>query len=106
MDSRRLSCSFIARAASSISAKVFGGIGAVCEMTAFSTESTLSTALQHGQVTSKAGTVFAIQFNDIAIYGSWGFSLMGSTLNKYSISHPKRKTENATTTMARVSPKL
>src|SRR2546427_2919638 len=31
---------------------------------------------------------------------------MGSTLNKYSISHPKRKTEKATTTMARVSPKL
>src|SRR5438094_10283778 len=60
MDSRRLSCSFIALAASSISANIFGLIGAVCEMTALPTESTLSTAPQHGQVTSKAGADLAI----------------------------------------------
>jgi len=60
MDSRRLSCSFMARTASSMSAKVLGLTAAVCAITAFSAGSTFSTALQHGQVTSKAGAFFAI----------------------------------------------
>src|SRR5271166_6653035 len=55
MESRRLSCSFMARAASSISLNILGLTAAVCAITALAAESTFSTALQHGQVISKAG---------------------------------------------------
>src|SRR5450631_1104627 len=54
MESRRLSCSFMARAASSMSLKVLGLTAAVWAITASFSESTFSTALQHGQVTSNA----------------------------------------------------
>src|SRR5215831_5316902 len=70
MESRRLSCSFMARAASSMSLKVFGWTGAVWAMTALVPESTFKTALQHGQVTSKAVEFFAISANDTPIQDS------------------------------------
>ena len=54
MESRRLSCSFMARAASSISLNILGLTAAVCAITAWESESTFNTALQHGQVTSNA----------------------------------------------------
>src|ERR1700722_1301914 len=54
MESRRLSCSFMARAASSMSFNILGLTAAVWAMTAWDSESTFSTALQQGQVTSKA----------------------------------------------------
>ena len=53
IESRRLSCSFMARAASSMSLKVFGLIGAVCAMMLRVAVSTFMTAPQQGQVTSK-----------------------------------------------------
>src|SRR5215472_16482996 len=53
MDSLRPSCSRIALAAASKSAKVLGLMGATCEITALVSGSTFSTALQHGQPTSK-----------------------------------------------------
>src|ERR1700732_4380282 len=55
MESRRLSCSFIARAASSMSLNIFGLTAAVCAMTALASGSTFNTALQQGHVTSNAG---------------------------------------------------
>src|SRR6476660_1872788 len=60
IESRRLSCSFIARAASSISLKVFGLTAAVWAITALAPGSIFRTALQQGQVTSNAGEFFAI----------------------------------------------
>src|ERR1700693_5304355 len=59
MDSRRVSCSFMARAASSISANMRGFTAAVWAITARVSTSTFSSALQHGQVTSKLGAFFA-----------------------------------------------
>ena len=56
-----MSCSFMARAASSMSLKVFTRGGGVWPITASSSASTLRTALQHGQVTSKAELFFAIE---------------------------------------------
>src|SRR5208282_664792 len=53
IESRRLSCSFMARAASSISLKVFGLTGAVCAMMLRVAASIFITAPQQGQVTSK-----------------------------------------------------
>src|SRR5208283_4449606 len=53
MESRRLSCSFMARAASSMSLKVFGLTGAVCAMMLRVDASIFMTAPQQGQVTSK-----------------------------------------------------
>src|SRR5208282_2005293 len=53
MESRRLSCSFMARAASSMSLKVFGLKGAVCAMMLRVEASIFMTAPQQGQVTSK-----------------------------------------------------
>src|SRR5271165_1707090 len=61
MDSRRLSCSRMALAAASMSLKVFGFTAAVWAMTARVSTSILSTALQHGHVTSKLGEFFAIE---------------------------------------------
>src|SRR5579863_440069 len=60
MDSRRVSCSFMARAASSMSANMRGFTAAVWAMTERVSVSTLSNALQQGQVTSKFGGFFAI----------------------------------------------
>src|SRR5580704_11998115 len=60
MESRRLSCSFIARAASSMSLNILGLTAAVWAITAWFSGSTFNTALQHGQVTSKAGEDRAI----------------------------------------------
>src|ERR1700689_3347715 len=54
MESRRLSCSFMARAASSMSLNILGLTAAVWAITAWESESTFNTALQHGQVTSNA----------------------------------------------------
>src|SRR5271154_4109585 len=53
IESRRLSCSFMARAASSMSLKVFGLTGAVCAMMLRVAGSIFITAPQQGQVTSK-----------------------------------------------------
>src|SRR5208282_6526409 len=53
IESRRLSCSFMARAASSMSLKVFGLTGAVCAMMFRVDASIFMTAPQQGQVTSK-----------------------------------------------------
>src|SRR5580698_865040 len=53
IESRRLSCSFMARAASSMSLKVFGLTGAVCAIMLRVDASIFRTAPQHGQVTSK-----------------------------------------------------
>src|SRR5215475_13008577 len=64
MESRRLSCSFMARAASSMSLKVFGLAAAVCAITALVPGSIFRTALQHGQVTSKAGAFLAMSRAD------------------------------------------
>src|SRR5262249_7354825 len=64
IESRRLSCSRMALAAASISAKVLGFTAATWEITALVSPSTLRTALQQGQVTSKfAGVFFAISAN-------------------------------------------
>src|SRR5580704_16532019 len=54
MESRRLSCSFMARAASSMSLNILGLTAAVWAIAAWDSESTFNTALQHGQVTSNA----------------------------------------------------
>lgn len=61
IDSRRLSCSRIALAAASMSLKVFGLTAAVCAITARSSVSIFSSALQHGHVTSKFEVFFATQ---------------------------------------------
>src|SRR2546430_9376544 len=53
MDSLRSSCSRMALAAASKSLKVLGLTAAICEITALFSGSTFSTALQHGQPTSK-----------------------------------------------------
>src|SRR6266852_5672913 len=53
IESRRLSCSFMARAASSMSLKVFGLTGAVCAIMPRVAASIFMTAPQQGQVTSK-----------------------------------------------------
>src|SRR3981081_926315 len=53
IESRRLSCSFIARAASSMSLKVFGLTAAVCAITLRVAGSIFSWPPQHGQVKSK-----------------------------------------------------
>src|ERR1035438_2950527 len=58
MESRRLSCSFMARAASSMSLKVFGLTGAVCAMMPRVAESIFMTAPQQGQITSKLDSRF------------------------------------------------
>src|SRR5579863_10265048 len=60
IDSRRLSCSFIARAASSISLNMRGFTAAVCAITAAVAVSIFSSALQHGHVTSMVEGTFAI----------------------------------------------
>src|SRR5580658_2536156 len=60
IDSRRLSCSFMARAASSISLNIRGFTAAVWAITAAVAVSTLSSALQQGQVTSIVAGLFAI----------------------------------------------
>jgi hypothetical protein len=60
MESRRLSWSFMARAASSISLKVFGFTGAVCEITLRVAASIFMSAPQQGQLTSKLDSRFAI----------------------------------------------
>src|SRR5208282_4488571 len=60
MDSRRVSCSFMARAASSMSLNMRGFTAAVCAITERVSVSTLRRALQQGQVTSKVGGFFAI----------------------------------------------
>src|SRR2546423_14271371 len=52
-DSLRPSCSLIALAAASKSAKVLGLTGATCEITDLVSASTFNTALQQGQPTSK-----------------------------------------------------
>src|SRR5579884_1689715 len=66
IDSRRLSCSFMACAAASISLNILGLTAGVCAMTASVSASTFNTALQHGQVTSNAGAFFVIHENDTA----------------------------------------
>src|SRR6185312_6045938 len=68
IDSLRLSCSFMARAASSMSLNILGFTAAVCAITARSCMSTFNTALQQGQVTSKAISVlgFPMQQNHTA----------------------------------------
>src|ERR1700728_2972966 len=60
MDSRRVSCSFMARAASSMSANIRGFTAAVWAITDSVSVSTFSRALQQGQVISKFGEFFAI----------------------------------------------
>src|ERR1041385_5687775 len=60
MESRRLSCSFMARAASSISANILGFTAAVCAITPLISASIFRTALQCGQVTSNGGLFFAM----------------------------------------------
>src|ERR1700690_4282934 len=60
MESRRLSCSFMARAASSMSANILGLTAAVWAITPWISASTLRTALQQGQVTSNGGTFFGM----------------------------------------------
>src|SRR5580704_10572031 len=60
MESRRLSCSFMARAASSMSLNILGLTAAVWAITACVSGSTFNTALQCGQATSKAGKDCAI----------------------------------------------
>src|SRR5437660_11095599 len=59
-DSLRPSCSRMALAAASKSAKVLGLIAAVWEITALVGGSTFNVALQQGQVTSKGSDDFAI----------------------------------------------
>src|SRR5581483_1716511 len=60
IDSLRLSCSFMARAAASMSSKVLGTALGVCEMTAFTPGSILRLAPQHGQATSKDAAFLGI----------------------------------------------
>src|SRR6516162_1149182 len=72
MDSRRLSCSFIARAASSMSLKTLGFTAAVWAMTALVAASIFSTALQQGQVTSKVELRRDIVRHDTANLPSMG----------------------------------
>src|SRR5580658_8263528 len=70
MDSRRLSCSFMARAASSMSLKVFGCLAAVWEITVPVFASTFSSPLQQGQVISKfAGRLGIARRNHTAKLG-------------------------------------
>src|SRR5208282_2995934 len=60
IDSRRLSCSFMARAASSMSLNILGFTAAVWAITAAVAVSIFSSALQQGQVTSIVTGLFAI----------------------------------------------
>ena len=61
IDSRRLSCSFIALAAASKSLNVLGLTAAVWAMMPLAVGSIFSTALQQGQVISKADELSAMQ---------------------------------------------
>src|SRR5437016_14506385 len=100
MESRRLSCSFIAFAAASISAKVLGCAGAVCEMTAWVPGSTFRTALQQGQVTSKGGAFFAIYAKSYRKPAYRGESFIGKICNRFRSSQPSRLMETMTTSTA------
>src|SRR5208283_1907779 len=61
IDSRRLSCSFMARAASSMSLNILGFTAAVWAITEAVAVSIFNSAPQQGQVTSKFGGLFAIE---------------------------------------------
>src|ERR1039457_3718371 len=73
IDSLRPSCSFIAFAASLKSANIFGAALGTCEITAFVSGSTFSTAPQQGQVVSKMATCLG---------------MIGILLQPASASHP------------------
>src|SRR5271163_5161086 len=111
MDSRRLSCSFMALAAASKSLNILGLTAGVCAMTPLAVGSTFSTALQHGQVISKAAVFSAIQqiiaqISALDRETQWGWIFIGKMWNRESISQPSRITETTVTVIAKISPKL
>src|ERR1700688_519320 len=105
MDSRRLSCSFMALAADSKSLNILGLTAAVWAMTPLAVGSTFSTAPQHGQVMSKADRFSAIQrviaqMPPFDRETQWGRILMGKIWKRESISQPRRITETTVTVIA------
>src|SRR5215470_15241199 len=112
IESRRLSCSFIARAASSRSLKVFGLTGATCEITDSVSGSTFRTAPQQGQVRSKAevfdlGLGDAISKNDNSTQTfQRGSRRIGKTWNRNSNSQMSINRAMAAAMIASISPNV
>jgi len=103
MESRRLSCSFMARAASSMSLNILGLTAAVWAINTLS----FRVHLQH-RAAARAGDLEGCRLFSHATMipqPDQGFSFMGRILKKYSSSHPRSATETTTTMIARDSPK-
>src|SRR5580704_6111553 len=101
----------MALAAASKSLNILGLTAGVWAMTPLAVGSTFSTALQHGQVMSKAEVFSAIQQMIAQIRAldretQCGWILMGKMWKIVSISQPSRTTETTVTVIARSSPKF